>query len=129
MVIMERADYEDLSSFFLQELPEDVLAHLSASLSPKDLCNLSLTCKKLHNICMSDKLWWHLCKIARQIENPKPMAETHHHIRRRTLQQKPNHKDTLCFSPFHHQERTHDHHDEGFAPTPAPVPAESRCHR
>lgn len=49
---------------FLQELPEDVLAQLSTSLSPKDLCNLSLTCKKLRSVCSSDKLWWPQCKSA-----------------------------------------------------------------
>ena len=65
---MDRDDCEDSSSFFLQELL-DVLAHIFFSLAPRDLCNLSLTCKKLHNIYMSYKLLWPQCNIARQIDN------------------------------------------------------------
>lgn len=52
------------SPCFLQELPEDVLAQLSSALSPRDLCNLSLTCKRLSVLCSSDKLWWPQCKCA-----------------------------------------------------------------
>lgn len=48
----------------LLELPEDVWEQLSAFLSPRDLCNLSLTCRKLHSLCDSDKLWWPQCKLA-----------------------------------------------------------------
>ncbi|MCO5599713.1 hypothetical protein L7F22_053818 [Adiantum nelumboides] len=61
------------ASCFLQELPEDVLAQLCSSLTPRDLCNLSFTCKKLWALCSSDKLWWPQCKIA--IGNQAPSVD------------------------------------------------------
>ncbi|KAL3677326.1 hypothetical protein R1sor_027274 [Riccia sorocarpa] len=45
----------------LQELPDDVLALVSAMISPQDLMRLSATCRKLRDVCSADKLWLPQC--------------------------------------------------------------------
>lgn len=46
----------------LQELPDDVLALLSAALSPRDVVALGTTCRKLRGACVADKLWLPHCE-------------------------------------------------------------------
>lgn len=45
----------------LQDIPDDVLAVISASMHFRDLLNLSFTCQKFRLICESDKLWMPHC--------------------------------------------------------------------
>ena len=45
----------------LQDLPDDVLALVSESLQPRDLCNMSISCKKLNVLFTSEKVWWQQC--------------------------------------------------------------------
>lgn len=49
------------SSLFLA-LPEDVFAFLSRSLTPLDVCTLSLCCKSLNVLATSDKVWLSQCE-------------------------------------------------------------------
>eukprot|EP01018_Ginkgo_biloba_P019213 Gb_07838 [translate_table: standard] len=51
----------------LQELPDDVLALVSKALQPRDLCNLSMSCKKLNALSSSDKVWWPQCAQVTEI--------------------------------------------------------------
>ncbi|XXG90604.1 hypothetical protein AAC387_Pa12g2331 [Persea americana] len=44
-------------------LPDDILSILSASLLPRDLCNLSLCCRSLRTLASSDVLWHIQCSI------------------------------------------------------------------
>ncbi|CAM6084697.1 unnamed protein product [Calypogeia fissa] len=46
----------------LQELPDDVLALLSAALSPRDVVAMGATCRKLRGACVADKLWLPHCE-------------------------------------------------------------------
>lgn len=49
----------------LHDLPDDVLALISACIHYRDLLHLSFTCKKLHSLCTSsDKLWMPHCRMA-----------------------------------------------------------------
>ncbi|XXG87095.1 hypothetical protein AAC387_Pa11g1869 [Persea americana] len=50
-------------SRMLLSLPDDVLSILSAFLHPRDLCNLSLCCRSLRSLALSDKLWVVQCSI------------------------------------------------------------------
>ncbi|KAK8716354.1 hypothetical protein V6N13_043666 [Hibiscus sabdariffa] len=50
------------SSLFLS-LPDDVLAIMSRSLSPKDICNLSICCKSLCAFVASEKIWLTQCDV------------------------------------------------------------------
>ena len=45
----------------LQDLPDDVLALVLESLQPRDLCNMSISCKKLNVLFTSEKVWWQQC--------------------------------------------------------------------
>jgi len=45
----------------LHDLPDDVLALVSESLQPRDLCNMSMSCKKLNALSTSEKIWWQQC--------------------------------------------------------------------
>lgn len=45
----------------LHELPDDVLSLVSKALQPRDLCNMSLSCKRLNIMVNSDKIWWQQC--------------------------------------------------------------------
>ncbi|KAL2609158.1 hypothetical protein R1flu_027731 [Riccia fluitans] len=47
---------------FLEELPDDVLALVSAMISPQDVMRLSATCRKLRDACSADKLWLPHCE-------------------------------------------------------------------
>lgn len=49
------------STLFL-ELPEDVFTLLSRSLTPLDVCTLSLCCKNLNALVTSDKIWLAQCE-------------------------------------------------------------------
>ncbi|CAN0877888.1 F-box protein At5g39450 [Linum grandiflorum] len=44
-------------------LPDDVFAIISRSLSPLDVCNLSLCCKSLRDFASSEKVWLAQCSI------------------------------------------------------------------
>uniref|UniRef100_A0A7C9A1C5 F-box domain-containing protein n=1 Tax=Opuntia streptacantha TaxID=393608 RepID=A0A7C9A1C5_OPUST len=50
-------------SNLLVDLPDDVLALIGRSLSPKDICNLSLCCKSLNTLVTSDKIWLTQCEM------------------------------------------------------------------
>ncbi|XP_039045006.1 F-box protein At5g39450-like [Hibiscus syriacus] len=50
------------SSFFLA-LPDDVFAIIPRSLSPKDICNLSICCKSLCALVSSEKIWLTQCDL------------------------------------------------------------------
>lgn len=47
-------------SFFM-ELPDDIFVVVSRSLSPRDVINLGLCCRRLHSVVGSDKLWLAQC--------------------------------------------------------------------
>lgn len=60
---IRRWSWEDsCGQSLLQELPDDVLALISGCMQPRDLCNLSSTCRKLRSLCDSDKLWLPHCE-------------------------------------------------------------------
>lgn len=50
------------SSLFLA-LPDDVFAIISRSLSPRDICNLSLCCQSLCSLVASEKVWLTQCDM------------------------------------------------------------------
>ncbi|XVF14861.1 hypothetical protein REPUB_Repub09cG0097500 [Reevesia pubescens] len=50
------------SGLFLA-LPDDVFAIISLSLSPSDLCNLSICCKSLCALVASEKIWLTQCDV------------------------------------------------------------------
>lgn len=50
-------------SSLLLTLPDDVFALVSRSLSPRDLCNLGLCCRNLHDLAASDKVWLSQCEM------------------------------------------------------------------
>ncbi|KAK4352301.1 hypothetical protein RND71_027819 [Anisodus tanguticus] len=50
-------------SSLLLTLPDDVFALVSRSLSPRDLCNLGLCCRNLHDLAASDKVWLSQCDL------------------------------------------------------------------
>ncbi|XVE86485.1 hypothetical protein DITRI_Ditri18aG0037700 [Diplodiscus trichospermus] len=50
------------SSLFLA-LPDDVFAIISLSLSPRDICNLSICCKSLCALVASEKIWLSQCDV------------------------------------------------------------------
>lgn len=50
-------------SSLLVDLPDDVLALIGRSLSPRDICNLSLCCKSLNTLAASDKIWLTQCEM------------------------------------------------------------------
>ncbi|KAL2645077.1 hypothetical protein R1flu_012664 [Riccia fluitans] len=47
---------------FLEDFPDDVLALVSAMISPQDVMRLSATCRKLRDACSADKLWLPQCE-------------------------------------------------------------------
>ncbi|XP_020538069.1 F-box protein At5g39450 isoform X2 [Jatropha curcas] len=50
-------------SSLLLALPDDVFAIISRSLSPKDICNLSLCCRSLCTLVASEKVWLTQCDM------------------------------------------------------------------
>ncbi|KAF8377077.1 hypothetical protein HHK36_030450 [Tetracentron sinense] len=50
-------------SSFILALPDDVFAIVSRSLSPRDVCNLSLCCRSLNALAASDKVWLSQCDM------------------------------------------------------------------
>ncbi|KAL6992966.1 hypothetical protein U1Q18_011081 [Sarracenia purpurea var. burkii] len=50
-------------SSLLQALPDDIFAIITASLSPRDVCNLGLCCRSLSAIAASDKIWITQCDM------------------------------------------------------------------
>nr|XP_016494927.1 PREDICTED: F-box protein At5g39450-like [Nicotiana tabacum] len=50
-------------SSLLLALPDDVFAIVSKSLIPRDVCNLGLCCRKLHDLAASDKIWFSQCNM------------------------------------------------------------------
>ncbi|KAL5755409.1 hypothetical protein ACOSP7_023629 [Xanthoceras sorbifolium] len=54
---------EFCGSSLLATLPDDIFAIISRSLTPKDLCNLSLCCKSLCAVVASEKVWLCQCDI------------------------------------------------------------------
>lgn len=47
----------------LLALPDDLCALVSRSLSPRDVCNLGLCCKNLHDLTSSEKVWLSQCEM------------------------------------------------------------------
>ncbi|GAB2277294.1 hypothetical protein Dimus_012002 [Dionaea muscipula] len=47
----------------LVDLPDDVFAIISRSLSPRDICNLTLCCNGLNALTSSEKLWLTQCEV------------------------------------------------------------------
>uniref|UniRef100_A0A7N0TY03 F-box domain-containing protein n=1 Tax=Kalanchoe fedtschenkoi TaxID=63787 RepID=A0A7N0TY03_KALFE len=47
----------------LLAVPDDVLAVIARSLSPRDICNLSLCCRSLNDLAASDKIWLTQCQL------------------------------------------------------------------
>ncbi|KAF6147958.1 hypothetical protein GIB67_001533 [Kingdonia uniflora] len=43
-------------------LPDDVFTIMSKSLTPRDVCSLSLCCRNLNELAVSDKVWVRQCK-------------------------------------------------------------------
>lgn len=58
----------------IQALPDDVFAMVSRSLSPRDVCNLSLCCRSLYNLVESEKVWLCQCEVL-GILAPKDLVE------------------------------------------------------
>lgn len=54
---------EVCGSSFLLSLPDDVFAIVSRSLSPRDVCNLGLCCRNLHDLAASEKVWLSQCEM------------------------------------------------------------------
>ncbi|XP_030477228.1 F-box protein At5g39450 [Syzygium oleosum] len=52
---------DDYDPSLFQALPDDVLAIVSQSLSPRDLCNLGLCCQSLYVVAQSEKVWLAQC--------------------------------------------------------------------
>lgn len=50
-------------SSLLPALPDDVLLIITRSLSPKDICNLSLCCRSLNSLAASEKIWFTQCDV------------------------------------------------------------------
>lgn len=50
-------------SSLLLSLPDDVFALVSRSLSPRDVCNLGLCCRNLHDLASSEKVWLSQCDM------------------------------------------------------------------
>ncbi|CAN4122406.1 unnamed protein product [Withania somnifera] len=50
-------------STLLLTLPDDVFSLVSRSLSPRDLCNLGLCCRNLHDLAASEKVWLSQCDV------------------------------------------------------------------
>uniref|UniRef100_A0A3Q7G930 F-box domain-containing protein n=1 Tax=Solanum lycopersicum TaxID=4081 RepID=A0A3Q7G930_SOLLC len=50
-------------SSLLLSLPDDVFAIVSRSLSPRDVCNLGLCCRNLHDLAASEKVWLSQCEM------------------------------------------------------------------
>ncbi|KAG8373681.1 hypothetical protein BUALT_Bualt11G0049900 [Buddleja alternifolia] len=48
-------------SRLLSTLPDDIFAILARSLSPRDVCSLGLSCRDLHAVVASDKVWFAQC--------------------------------------------------------------------
>nr|GMC96535.1 F-box protein At5g39450 [Ipomoea batatas] len=49
-------------SSFILALPDDLFAVVTRSLSPRDVCNLALCCKSLHELVASEKIWLAQCE-------------------------------------------------------------------
>lgn len=45
----------------LLALPDDIFSVITSSLSPRDVCSLGLSCRDLHSIVGSDKVWLSQC--------------------------------------------------------------------
>lgn len=54
---------EPCGSNLLLILPDDVFALVSRSLSPRDVCNLSLCCRSLCALVASERVWLTLCEM------------------------------------------------------------------
>ncbi|KAJ4839791.1 hypothetical protein Tsubulata_033813 [Turnera subulata] len=54
---------EFCGSSFLLALPDDVFSMISRSLSPRDICNLSLCCRSLCALVASEKVWLTQCDM------------------------------------------------------------------
>ncbi|XP_057972476.1 F-box protein At5g39450 isoform X2 [Malania oleifera] len=50
-------------SSLILSLPDDILAIISRSLLPRDICNLSLCCRSLYGVATSDKVWFTQCDM------------------------------------------------------------------
>lgn len=57
------SDLDPCGSCPIVSLPDDILAIISRSLSPRDICNLSLCCRSLLDLATSDKVWLVQCDI------------------------------------------------------------------
>uniref|UniRef100_A0A7N0TUZ9 F-box domain-containing protein n=1 Tax=Kalanchoe fedtschenkoi TaxID=63787 RepID=A0A7N0TUZ9_KALFE len=47
----------------LLAVPDDVFAIISRSLTPRDVCNLSMCCRSLYDLAASDKIWLTQCQM------------------------------------------------------------------
>ncbi|GAB4835557.1 hypothetical protein Ancab_000466 [Ancistrocladus abbreviatus] len=54
---------EVCGSSLLVGMPDDVFLIISRSLSPRDICNLSLSCRSLNSLVTSDKIWLAQCEV------------------------------------------------------------------
>uniref|UniRef100_A0A803P7G1 F-box domain-containing protein n=1 Tax=Cannabis sativa TaxID=3483 RepID=A0A803P7G1_CANSA len=54
---------EPFGSTLLVALPDDVLTIVTRSLSPRDICNLALCCRSLHDLVASEKIWLTQCDM------------------------------------------------------------------
>ncbi|CAK7354742.1 unnamed protein product [Dovyalis caffra] len=54
---------EFCGSSLLLGLPDDVFAIISRSLSPRDICTLSLCCRSLYDLVASEKVWFTQCDM------------------------------------------------------------------
>ncbi|KAL0396022.1 UNVERIFIED_CONTAM: F-box protein [Sesamum calycinum] len=54
-------------SSLLLALPDDIFSMITRSLSPRDVCSLGLSCRDLHAIVASDKVWLAQCDKLRLV--------------------------------------------------------------
>ncbi|CAA7055427.1 unnamed protein product [Microthlaspi erraticum] len=62
---------ESSDACLLPSLPEDVFALISRSLSPNDICNLTLSCKSLFDLVETEKIWLVQCEVVKAL----PLSE------------------------------------------------------
>ncbi|VVB09247.1 unnamed protein product [Arabis nemorensis] len=62
---------ESSGACLLLSVPEDVFAVISRSLSPSDICNLTLCCKSLCDLVDSEKIWLLQCEVLKVL----PLSE------------------------------------------------------
>ncbi|CAM8953690.1 unnamed protein product [Rhodiola kirilowii] len=58
----------------LLAVPDDVFAIISRSLSPRDICNLSMCCRSMNDLAASDKIWLTQCESLEVIP-PRDLVE------------------------------------------------------